>query len=162
VGQVSVAGTGPLGATVPKVLWLGLWASFIYMILQPVNRSPTSLGSMITGMGSGEPGWIKSLDSNIGSALTGNGTEVTGVLVALFALAGIGVFIPRFARLAVLLAVLLGAAFWIGEDFGGIFTSEGTDPNSGLLVMLLAAVYWPLTATPRRHTGADPAAPAPT
>lgn len=162
IGQVSVADASPLGATVPKVLWLGLWVSYIYMILQPANRSPTSLGSMIVGMGSGEPGWIKSMDSNLGSALTGNGTEVTGVLVVLFALAGVGVFVPRLTRPAVVVAMVLGAAFWVAENFGGIFTGQGTDPNSGLLVMLLAAAYWPflLTRAPQTSPAVTPATTA--
>jgi hypothetical protein len=40
----------------------------------------------------------------------------------------------------------------VAEDFGGIFTGDGTDPNSGLLLVLLAAVYWPLTAVGRRSS----------
>jgi hypothetical protein len=36
------------------------------------------------------------------------------------------------------------AGLWVaGEDFGGILTGHATDPNSGLLLVLLAAVFWP-------------------
>ena len=44
-------------------------------------------------------------------------------------------------------AVLVAAAFalviWVAEAFGGILTGTGTDPNTGLLLVLLAACYWP-------------------
>jgi hypothetical protein len=51
------------------------------------------------------------------------------------------------ARLGVLIAVVLGAAIWLTEDFGGILTGQGTDPNSGLLLIVLAAAFWPLAVT---------------
>ena len=49
----SVATMSPIGARAANVLWLSLWLSSIYMLLQPVNRAPHSLGSMITGMRGG-------------------------------------------------------------------------------------------------------------
>jgi len=57
----------------------------------------------------------------------------------------VGVFLPRpAARAAVALAVATAAAIWLGEGLGGILTGGGTDPNSGLLLVLLALAYWPL------------------
>ena len=38
----------------------------------------------------------------------------------------------------------MAAITWIGQDFGGILTSQGTDPNSGPLLFLLALAYWPI------------------
>jgi len=40
-------------------------------------------------------------------------------------------------------SILLGLFFWIAEDVGGIVIGQGTDPNTGLLLILLAASYWP-------------------
>jgi drug/metabolite transporter (DMT)-like permease len=57
------------------------------------------------------------------------------------------VALERFTRLGVLIAVVLGAAFWLAEDFGGILTGQGTDPNSGLLLIVIAAAFWPLAMT---------------
>jgi hypothetical protein len=34
----------------------------------------------------------------------------------------------------------------VGENFGGMFTGSGTDPNSGPLLALLAVTYWPVRA----------------
>ena len=42
-----------------------------------------------------------------------------------------------------LLAIGLSLAFWvIGENFGTLFTSGGTDVNSGPLLVLLSIAYW--------------------
>jgi hypothetical protein len=51
------------------------------------------------------------------------------------------------------LAMVVFAAIWVAvQNFGGILAGGATDPNSGLLVILLALVYWPLTG-PRAATG---------
>ena len=42
-----------------------------------------------------------------------------------------------------MLACLLGLLFWVAEGFGGIATGQATDPNSGPLLILLAACFWP-------------------
>jgi len=49
-------------------------------------------------------------------------------------------------RLGVLVAAAVGTVIWIIEDFGGILTGQGTDPNTGLLLIVIAAAFWPLAA----------------
>ena len=61
------------------------------------------------------------------------------------ALAGL---VSSFTRTALVIAVAFVAVVWLTQDFGGIFTSQGTDVNSGPLIALLSLAYWPLT--PRR------------
>jgi hypothetical protein len=153
-GGQSVATGSILGATAARVLTLSLWASFIYFTLQPVNRNNTSLGDMVTGMVDGEPGWVRSMDHTVGDAIIGNGTVIAFVFIALFAFAGLGLFVPRLVRAAVVVGVVVGVVIWVLEDFGGIFTGQGTDVNSGLLVALLAATFWPLRSTSELQRGA--------
>jgi hypothetical protein len=44
------------------------------------------------------------------------------------------------------LATVVFAAIWVVvQNFGGILAGGATDPNGGLLVVILALVYWPLT-----------------
>ena len=67
-------------------------------------------------------------------------------------LAGAGIVWGGTARPALVLAVVLALFIWVaGEDFGGILTGHATDPNSGPLLILLAAACWP----PRRATAPD-------
>jgi len=44
------------------------------------------------------------------------------------------------------LAIVTAAFIWIAEGLGGILTGGGTDPNSGLLLALLAVAFWPLAS----------------
>ncbi|MGC8514444.1 MAG: hypothetical protein ACP5P1_15650 [Acidimicrobiales bacterium] len=142
----SPATTSPLGRAAPMLAWVALWASFAYYALVPAMRAPQALSAMMTGMAGGEPGWIKAMDAFVARALAGHGTEVSVVLAALFALAGVAVLVPRAARFGLILAAVLAAALWVSEDFGGIFTGSATDPNTGLPLMMLAACYWPASA----------------
>jgi hypothetical protein len=128
----SVATTGRLGQTLPRVLWAALWGSLAGFALLPANRSPNGLGTMLSGLESGEPGWIRIMDAFGIRVLSQHGTAVSVIIAVLCVLAAIAVS-GRLTRAAVVLAALLGAVFWVTEDFGAIFTGQGTDPNSGLL-----------------------------
>ena len=47
-------------------------------------------------------------------------------------------------------------AIWVlGENFGGLLTGQATDPNSGLLLILLAAACWPLSRRPAGAVSPD-------
>jgi hypothetical protein len=73
------------------------------------------------------------------------------------------VFVPAAVRPVLILSVLAALVIWaVGEDFGGMLTGRGTDPNSGLLLVLLAAAFWPLTrpGRVRRQDGRAQAAGA--
>ena len=64
-------------------------------------------------------------------------------------MAGLGVFWAFTTRAALALSVLAGLAIWIfGENFGALLTGQGTDPSTGLLLVVLAAAFWPLARRP--------------
>lgn len=142
----SVATAGPFGPVAPRVAWALLWAGLGYLILQPASRAAGSVSAMLTEMTDGEPGWIAPLDSGLARALAGYGTVVAIVLAVLCTAAVLGIAAPpRLTRIGVLAAALTGLAIWVLQDFGEIFTGQGTDPNSGLLLIAIAAAFWPLT-----------------
>ena len=141
------------GPNVARALWLVLWGSLVYMTLLPATRAPKALGSMVSAMASGQPGWLSSADSHLGAFLTGYGPAVAVVLAIALALVAVSVYLPRpAARAGVVLAIVIAAFIWVSEGLGGILTGGGTDPNSGLLLALLAVAYWPL-ATALSATG---------
>jgi hypothetical protein len=158
----SVAETGPLGATLPKLIWAVLWLGFAALTLENVNRSPSALHDMVTGMSPGEPAWIKTIDRGLAAPLAHHGTEWSIALAVLFALVAVGVFRPRAVRPALILAILLGLVIWVAEDFGEIATGTATDVNSGPLLVLLAACFWPTRNTQRPRSLTPPASPAAT
>jgi len=149
----SVATTGPLGAVTPRVAWALLWAGLGYLALQPASRAAGAVSAMLAGMKDGEPGWIGAMDTGLARALAGHGTLVAITLAVLCTAAVLGIAAPpRLARIGVIAAGLAGLAIWVLQDFGEIFTGQGTDPNSGLLLIAIAAAFWPLTTTPGKRT----------
>jgi hypothetical protein len=143
-----VAGS-PLGLTGARVAWLVLWGSFAYFILQAANRAPGAVRATFAGLAAGEPGWIAAMDRGIAGAASGHGLAISIGLAVVFVAAGLGVLRPATTRPALLLSVIVALAIWVlGENFGEIATGQGTDPNTGLLLVALAAAFWPLARRP--------------
>jgi hypothetical protein len=145
-GPGSIATTGRLGSVAPRVLWAALWASFAYLVLQPADRAPGALAAILSGLRAGEPGWVGAVDGALARALVHLGTPAALMIAALCEVAALTVLLGRWTRLGVTIAIILGAVIWIAEDFGGILTGQGTDPNSGLLLIVVAAAFWPVAA----------------
>jgi len=153
----SVAAGGLLGGRPARLAWLALWGSSAYFLLLAPNRAPGSLRDAISGGTAGQPGWIASMDRAAAAAIGTNGTAVTVVLAALFAVIAVGVLVPAATRPVLALAMVTAAIIWVlAQGFGGILTGQGTDPNTGPLLILLAAAFWPLTGASRKAAEASP------
>jgi len=138
----SPAASGPLGATGANILWLILWGSFSYSLLLADNRAPDAIGQLFS-VTDGQPGWLVSVMNGLSSLAGPRGTEISVGLAVACALVAIGVLAKPAVKPAVVMAAVLALYFWLAEGLGGIFTGQGTDPNTGLLLILLAACYWP-------------------
>jgi len=138
-----------VGAPVARALWVVLWLSLAYFALLPANRAPQALNGMIAGMESGEPGWLAAIDRAAASLVAHQGLAASIVLAVALVIIAAGVFLPPpAARATLVLAVVVAAVIWVvGEAFGAILAGGATDPNSGLLLILLALVYWPAGTT---------------
>jgi cytochrome c biogenesis protein CcdA len=80
---------------------------------------------------------------------TGQGLAISIGLAVVFVAAGLGVCWPATTRAALLLSVIVGVAIWVlGENFGGVLTGQGTDPSTGLVLVLLAVAFWPRQRRP--------------
>ena len=141
----SVAEASVLGVNGSRVIWLVLWTGFAVETLVPPNADPSGLSQIASGMADGEPGWIAAINNAAADVLAGRGTPVSYVLAVVFAFIALGIFSRVLARPAVVAVLIVAPIIWVVfEDFGGIFTGSGTDPNSGPLLFLLALCYWPL------------------
>ncbi len=147
----SVASASPLlGGRWAKGAWLALWGGAAYFVLQPASTAAGALTTTIRGLGAGEPGFLAAMDRNVAAAIGSAGPAVAVTFAAAFAIIAAGIFIPAAIRPVLVLAVVTAAVIWIfGENFGGIATGKGTDPNSGPLLILLALAFWPLTRPAR-------------
>jgi len=143
--RAAFVAAGPAGARTARALWLLLWGSLAYFSVTTANRTAQGLHDMVAGMASGEPGWLAWVNRGGAGLLAHRGVAASIVLAVLLAAIAVGVFLPtRAARAAVVLAVVVSLAIWVvGQDLGGILAGGATDPNSGLLLALLAFAYWP-------------------
>jgi hypothetical protein len=151
VAADSVAAGSPLGRRGAAAAWLLLWASSAYFLLQPANRTRLSLHNALAGLATGEPGWLAGVDRAVAGTVAGHGPAIAiGLAVACAAIAA-GVLWRATTRPALLLSVVLALAIWVlGENFGGLLTGQATDPNTGPLLILLAAAYWPARSSAQR------------
>ena len=142
----SVAMRSPLHAGAARVVWLVLWGSFAVESLQAANRSPSALHDMVAGMADGEAAWLQSVDHGFAAALAHHGTEVSIALAIGFALIALSILgTAGVLKSGLVLAIVISSLIWvIGENLGEIATGTATDPNTGPLLILLAATYWPL------------------
>jgi hypothetical protein len=141
--QVAPALRGPLGASIPKLAWLVLWAGFGWYLLLPANRAPQAVSQIFASMATGQAGWMNRIEDGLATVTANHGLAVSVLLALLCTLTGLAIFTGRLTRPAVVLACLLGLLFWVTEGFGGLTTGRATDPNSGPLLVLLAACFWP-------------------
>ena len=127
-----------------RLAWLAVWGSGVFFVLQAANLAPGALRGTIVGLGGGEPGWIASMDRGVAAAIGSGGPAVSVALAVIFAVIAVGIFVPAATRPVLVLASVAAAVIWVlGENFGGILTGRGTDPNTGPLLILLAAAFWP-------------------
>lgn len=147
-GSGPFVAAGAVGGRAAKALWLLLWGGLAYLAVMPVNRTGRGLSPMIAGMAAGEPHWLVVLDHSAAILLTHYGQAAAVGLAALLVAIAVSVALPApVARAGVVGALAVTLLIWVvGENFGGILTGGGTDPNTGPLLALLAVAYWPAAA----------------
>jgi hypothetical protein len=136
---------GPFGARAARVVWLVLWGGLAWLAVLPANRAPQAPHALLSGMADGEPGWLGALDHGAAALVARHGLAASVVLSVLLGAIAVGAFLPvPLTRASVLLAVAVALLIWaVAQDFGDVLTGSATDPNSGPMLALLAAAYWP-------------------
>ncbi len=135
-------GGGLLGGTGARVAWAGLWVGGAAALLQPANLAGGALRNALVAAQTGQPGWYASLLSGTAHVLGPYGVPLTLALAAEMALVGIGVALGWQAPALLGVATILAILIWVfPEGLGGVLTGQGTDPNTGPL-LVLAGLAW--------------------
>ena len=134
-----------------RSFWAALWGSFACYLLLPANRGARALAQIFTTSASGEPGWLRSVEGAAANLIGSHG--VVSVLLALACTFAALVFQALLYETGGAGGGSLRPGHLGGRGLRGILTGTGTDPNTGLLLVLLAACYSPY---PVRGAAASP------
>ncbi len=152
VGIASSASAQGIGRSItPIAVWSGYWCVAAVLFLVPDNRTPSSVQSAIVGMADGEPGWFSHFLTSVGNQFAHTGTQTAWVLALLSLVVGLGPLLVRRPGWFLAGGAVLSLAMWVGAQglVGDVFSGSGTDPNTGPLLILLAAAMVPLVAATR-------------
>jgi hypothetical protein len=147
VGIASSATAQGIGrAITPMVVWSGYWCLAAVLFLFPDNRTPSSVQSAIVGMADGEPGWFSHFLTSLGNQFAHSGTQTAWVLALFSVVIGLGPLVVRRPGWFLAAGAVLSVAMWVAAQglVGDVFSGSGTDPNTGPLLILLAAAMVPL------------------
>lgn len=146
----SAAATGPLGMGAALGTWVVLWVGFAFLWLLPANRVRSSLWQQLSSGAAGEPSWYAHFLDSFAGHFTSVGTQGAWVLALLSLVIGLGPLLTRRPTPFLVAGAVLELGFWVtGMGLGGILTGSGTDPDTGPLVVLLAAALLPTVVAAR-------------
>jgi hypothetical protein len=144
----TAASQGVLGETWTRLAWAVLWFTFAALWLSSANTTRGSVEHAIASAPAGAH-WLGALERWAGDAAAGHGLGIAVALAIVSAAVGLGVLLGRATRLLLATAALLAIGYWIvGEGLGGILTGQATDPNTGPLLVLMAASLYPIARPP--------------
>src|ERR1700722_1193087 len=159
-GVASSAAAQGIGRSItPLAVWSGYWSLAAVLFLLPANRTTTSVQSAIVGMTDGTPGWYASFLTHLGNLFSTTGTQTAWILAAVSVAIGLGPLVARRPGWFLAAGALFAFLMWIAGQglVGDVFTGSDTDPNTGPLVILLAAAMVP-TVIASKEAWRSPAA----
>jgi hypothetical protein len=145
-GVATSAAAQGIGRTItPLAVWAGYWSLAAVLFLLPANRTRTSTQSAIVGMAQGAPGWYAHFLTSLSNLFSTTGTQTAWILAATSVAIGLGPLVARRPGWFLAAGALLSFVMWIAGQglVGDVFSGSDTDPNTGPLVILLAAAMVP-------------------
>ncbi len=152
VGVASSAAAQGIGRSItPLAVWAGYWCLAAVLFLLPDNRTTTSVQSAIVGMGNSTPSWYASFLTHLGNLFSTSGTETAWILAAVSVVIGLGPLVARRPGWFLAAGALVACVWWFAGQglVGNVFSGSDTDPNTGPLLILLAAAMVPTAVAAR-------------
>ncbi|MGH9127798.1 MAG: hypothetical protein ACRDY2_02255 [Acidimicrobiales bacterium] len=144
VGPSSVADEGLLGGIGARAAWAVIWCGTSLLELERVNHAPNAISAQLANAAVGEPAPLAWLGRGAAQLTHGVGTEVALVLLLVELVVGWAILREPSRKFALGLGIVASVVFWVlGQDLGAILTGQGTDPNLGLPMLILALALWP-------------------
>jgi hypothetical protein len=129
---------GVLGVRGARTAWVSLWLIMAWLWLLEPNSSANATSGAITAAPSGISPMTEVQDW-AAEAAKGNGLPIALVLAAVSVAIALSLACNWRVREFLGLSIVVNVLFWVvGQGFGGIFEGGATDPNAGLLFIVLA------------------------
>ena len=152
VGVASSAAAQGIGRSItPLAVWAGYWCLAAVLFVLPDNRTTTSVQSAVVGMADGQPNWYASFLTHLGNVFSTSGTETAWILALISVVIGLGPLVARRPGWFLAAGAVASFLWWIAGQglVGNVFSGSATDPNTGPLVILLAAAMVPTVLAAR-------------
>lgn len=138
---------GLLGVRGARTAWAVLWLAMAWLWLETPSSSANASAGAIEAAPSGM-GWLSTLQEWAAKGAHGNGLIIALVMAGASVAIAVAVAANWHAKPFLVAAIVLNLIFWtLGQGFGGIFEGGATDPNAGLLFVVLACALWSLMAS---------------
>ncbi len=135
---------GLLGVRGARTAWGIVWVLMGWLWLIAPNSSANATHNALNAAPSGMS-WLSTVQDWVANGAKGNGLVIAVVLAFVSVAIGLAVAVNWRARAFLALAIVVSLAYWVvGQGFGGMFAGGATDPNAGLLFVVLAAALYPL------------------
>ena len=98
-----------------------------------------------------QPGWYAHFLTDLGNLFSTSGTETAWILALIAVIIGVGPLVARRPGVYLLAGAVVAFVLWIAGQglIGNLFTGSDTDPNTGPIIILLAAAMTPLVIATR-------------
>ncbi len=138
---------GLLGLRGARTAWAVLWLAMAWLWLEAPSSSANASAGAIEAAPSGMS-WLSTLQEWAAKGAHGNGLIIALVMAGASVAIAVAVAANWHAKPFLVAAIVLNLIFWtLGQGFGGIFEGGATDPNAGLLFVVLACALWSLMAS---------------
>ncbi len=135
---------GLIGVRGARIAWAVLWSVMAWLWLLAPSSSANTVTNAINAAPSGMS-WLSTVQDWAANASKGHGLVIAIICAALSVAIALTVLLNWRAKEFLWLAAILNLVFWVvGQGFGGIPAGGATDPNAGLLFILLAYVMYTL------------------
>lgn len=127
-----------------RVAWALLWLVLAGLMLLPFNSAPNAtrfnFAAAAAFIGSGP---LAAVDAALAGLTAGRGLLVSLIATVTMAVIALAVLIDWHRNTALAAGAAIGVFLFLTSEFlGGILTGYGTDPGSGPLLVLFAALLW--------------------
>ena len=117
--------------------WATLWIGAAILQALPQNDHGVAVANALRANGS--PNSLAGFENSLASWISRHGASTVVVLSTVEALIGLAALDRRTLRLSAGAGLVLAVAIWvIGQNLGGLYTGQATDPNAAPLVALMA------------------------